>query len=88
LYLNTKQNNKLPENEREQKLLKYLANKIDQLTIMDLVELLDKQIYYIERYANIKIQFFNLFIELSDIIRRVAVVSKQFLTTSNGNNRI
>jgi len=75
-YLNTKQNNKLPENEREQKLLKYLANKIDQLTIMDLVELLDKQIYYIERYANIKIQFFNLFIELSDIIRRVAVVSK------------
>jgi len=69
LYINTGLANKLPGNEREKKLLKYLANKLNQLTIMDLVQILDKQVYYVERYANIKIQFFNLFIDLADIIR-------------------
>jgi len=73
LFINTGLNNNPFENEREQKLLQYMANKLDQVAIMELIEILNKQIYYIERYANIKIQFFNLFIDLADIIRGVAI---------------
>lgn len=73
LFINTGVNNVLFENEREQKLLEYMASKLDQTVIMELIEILNKQIYYIERYANIKIQFFNLFIDLADIIRGVTV---------------
>jgi len=73
LFTNTGHKNKLFDNEREQKLLQYMANKLDQEVVMELVEILNKQVYYIERYANIKIQFFNLFIDLADVIRGVPI---------------
>jgi len=73
LYINTGLNNGLSGNEREQKLLQYLTKKLDQHELMNLVEILNKQIYYIDRYANIKIQFFNLFIDLADVIKGVKV---------------
>jgi len=74
LHVNTGANNNLSENAREQKLLLYLSGKLNQLAIMNLVEILNKQVYYIDRYANIKIQFFNLFIELVDVMRGEKVV--------------
>lgn len=69
LYINTGGGSKFSENEREQKLLQYLANKLNQLAIMDLIELLNQQAYHVERYANVKILLFNQFIDLVDVMR-------------------